>query len=128
MSTEKRLEAMSGQLLKKQLLLDDATCSKAALSARLRAANQAIQRLEASQQQAHLAYPVNTRSTVKGLIALFILDLSSYTFCLFFGPLHIKRGLFFKFLYMSLTRIHLLVSCAHTNRHFLPVLLFIFFK
>jgi hypothetical protein len=56
---------MSGQLLKKQLLLDDATCSKAALSARLRAANQAIQRLEASQQQAQLSsslgggYPVS---------------------------------------------------------------------
>jgi hypothetical protein len=48
-SFEKRLEAMSGQLLKKQLLLDDATCGKAALSARLRAAQQAVQRLEASQ-------------------------------------------------------------------------------
>lgn len=63
MSFEARLEALSTQLLKKQLLLDDAACSKAALSARLRAATQALQRAEAqalaAAQQATHTHPVS---------------------------------------------------------------------
>ena len=42
----RRLEGMGAQLLKKQIALDDATCARAALTARLRAAVQRAAKLE----------------------------------------------------------------------------------
>ena len=45
-AVEKRLEVMSAQLLKKQIQLDDMTCAKSALTARLRSAQQRAAKLE----------------------------------------------------------------------------------
>jgi len=53
---EQRLETMSSQLLKKQVQLDDLTCEKAALQARLRASQQRLQKVEASLASGQVGY------------------------------------------------------------------------
>lgn len=48
---EQRLEAMSSQLLKKQILIDELNCGKAALQARLRSALASVTKLERAAEE-----------------------------------------------------------------------------
>lgn len=59
---EQRLEAMSSQLLKKQIFIDELTCAKSALQARLRSSLALVTKLEQDQVATTTAIQLNNNN------------------------------------------------------------------